>query len=516
VLELNDGRVFERYSRPQRIDDSVSGRVWSFRDVTEQKRMEVTLKESEALHRSILNASPDIITITDLKGRIMMVSPIGLTMFGHKEGDDVLGRSIIDYLVPEERERALANIRLLFQGNFRGPDEYRAIRIDDNMMDVEVNADLIRGMDGHPNGLIIVIRDITERKRLERALRDGEEKFREIFNRANDAIRVHEVSEEGTPGRFLDANEMASRMLGYTREEMLQMQPCDITTGYYDPPLPKVFETLRATGCTKFETEHRHKNGSIVPVEINSHIVNLQGKRMTIEVVRDISENKRNMNALRTANVKLNLLSSITRHDIKNQLMTLTGHMMLIDGNQNDVGQHLQKAETAANHISAMIQFTKTYEDIGVYAPAWQSVRELVDKCSKEVHMGTIRVVNDVSAGIEIFADPLIIKVFYNLIDNAVRHGGKTSTIRFYSEERNGMRTIFCEDDGVGIPEEMKENLFMKGFGKDHGLGLIISREILAITGIKICEIGEHGHGAKFRMTISDHGLRGTASLTIN
>lgn len=75
ALELKDGRVFERYSQPQRIGGLVSGRVWSFRDVTERKKMEETLRKSVTLHRSVLNASPDVITVTDLEGRIIMVSP---------------------------------------------------------------------------------------------------------------------------------------------------------------------------------------------------------------------------------------------------------------------------------------------------------------------------------------------------------------------------------------------------------------------------------------------------------
>lgn len=143
-------------------------------------------------------------------------------------------------------------------------------------------------------------------------------------------------------------------------------------------------------------------------------------------------------------------------------------------------------------------------------------VSELVEECCKDVHSGMIRVMNEVPAGIEIFANPLIVKVFYSLIDNAAKHGGTMSMIRFYFEEQDGIKAVVCEDDGVGIPEEMKESLFVKGFGKGHGLGLFLSREILAITGIKITEVGEHGHGARLRMTIPDHGLRGVPSLAIN
>jgi K+-sensing histidine kinase KdpD len=106
--------------------------------------------------------------------------------------------------------------------------------------------------------------------------------------------------------------------------------------------------------------------------------------------------------------------------------------MALIEDKQTNAqsDEYLCKAESAAERISAMIQFTKTYEDIEVNAP-WHNIRVLVDKCSREIHAGHVTVINDVPVGIELFSDPLIVKVFYNLIDYAVRHG-RTTTLCVY------------------------------------------------------------------------------------
>jgi len=110
--------------------------------------------------------------------------------------------------------------------------------------------------------------------------------------------------------------------------------------------------------------------------------------------------------------------------------------------------------------------------------------------------------VNEIPAGSEIFTDPLIQKVLYNLIDNAVRYGNKITTIRFFIGDAGENQVIICEDNGDGIPADEKEKIFERGFGKNTGVGLFLSREMLAITGITICETGEPGEGARFEMLV--------------
>ena len=203
-------------------------------------------------------------------------------------------------------------------------------------------------------------------------------------------------------------------------------------------------------------------------------------------------------------------MDGITRHDITNQLSVLSGNLALMEikGPDNLQDGHLQKAEAATARIYAMIQFTKEYENVGVRAPIWQDIRTMVERSAKEANLGPIKMVNDVPAGTELFADPMIIKVFNNLTDNGVRHGDGTTVIRFSLEDREGVNTIAYEDDGIGITFDVKEKLFTKGFGNDHGLGLFLSREILAITDVTIMEEGEPGKGARFVMTLPQGGIR--------
>ena len=155
-----------------------------------------------------------------------------------------------------------------------------------------------------------------------------------------------------------------------------------------------------------------------------------------------------------------------------------------------------------------MIQFTSEYEKIGVSTPVWQDVRTVLNTAAKDAPLGQVVVKNDLPAETEVFADPLVVKVFYNLMDNAARYGGKITTIRFSVEERDGDPVVVCEDDGDGVVDEEKEKIFERGFGKNTGLGLALSREILSITGITIRETGEPGTGARFEMTVPNGMFR--------
>ena len=214
--------------------------------------------------------------------------------------------------------------------------------------------------------------------------------------------------------------------------------------------------------------------------------------------------------ALFQANKKLKLLSSITRHDINNQLSVLQGYLLLLRKKNPDpaFSDYFSSITNASMRISAMIQFTKEYEVVGVTTPVWQDIRTLVTTAAKDAPLGQVLLKNDIPPGSEVYADALIVKVLYNLIDNAMRYGGNITTIRFSFKERDGDRIIVCEDDGAGVVAEEKEKIFEPGFGKNTGLGLALSKEILTITDITISEMGEPGKGARFEMRVPKGAYR--------
>ena len=151
--------------------DGVERASVSIRDLSERDATQQALRQSEELYRSILRASPDDITFTDLEGRIRVVSPAAVSMLGYEHADEMVGRLMIEFLAPGDRERAAANVELMSQGVYTGPGEYVAIRADGSAFPMEANGEFVRDADGRPTGMVFVVRDVTQRKRSEDEIR---------------------------------------------------------------------------------------------------------------------------------------------------------------------------------------------------------------------------------------------------------------------------------------------------------------------------------------------------------
>jgi PAS domain S-box-containing protein len=219
---------------------------------------------------------------------------------------------------------------------------------------------------------------------------------------------------------------------------------------------------------------------------------------------RDISERKQAELALAEANKKIGLLTSITRHDLTNKLTAVHSYLELIRDLATDPLQkeYLGREELALNAMAEQIEFTREYEQLGTEVPVWQGVDAVIDRSRFQVDLRNVSLKSG-NGSLEIFADPMLEKVFYNLFDNAVKYGGPgISSITISSRQTGEDLLIVVEDDGDGIAEGDKSRLFERGFGKNTGLGLFLSREILAITGIAIRETSEPARGARFEIRV--------------
>ncbi|HOX35715.1 MAG TPA: PAS domain S-box protein [Methanoregulaceae archaeon] len=250
--------------------------------------------------------------------------------------------------------------------------------------------------------------------------------------------------------------------------------------------------------------EHRivRRDGKVRNIVVNIGITkDAEGRTVkTHGANQDVTDRKRAEEAIRRANLQLNLLGRITRHDIVNKISIILGYLRIAEMKFPDpelIGL-LKKIEDNTGMIRSQIEFTRVYRDLGTHEPQWL---ELAGIFSRLQAPEGITLVTD-SGEWSVFADPMLPKVFENLLDNSVRHGEKVTEIRVSAAPSATSLVILWEDNGVGIPREMKERIFEQGVGKNTGLGMFLTKEILSLTGISIGETGEPGTGARFEITV--------------
>ena len=344
-----------------------------------------------------------------------------------------------------------------------------------------------------------------DRSRHEHTLAESEKMYRDLFEKSGDAIFIQEPG-----GKFIAVNREACSSLGYSREELLGLRPEDITGPESKEKIAERTSKLLLRGEVEFEALHERKNGSICPVEIKLRKFNYMGRPAIIADVRDISDRKLAEEKLRRANEKLTLLGAMTRHDISNRLASMKGYIDL--SQQDDVpdplkNRYMQKVEESLEAIEEQLRFAGDYQKAGTSDPVWVNVGETIEGVIKSFDFQSVIVSSDLHQ-LELYADPMMERVFWNLLDNVRRHGGGVTTVRFHAEPRDGHLVLIIEDDGQGIPENEKKRIFEQGYGRHTGMGLFLIKEVLAITGISVTETGVHGEGARFEMALSAGNCR--------
>ena len=223
-------------------------------------------------------------------------------------------------------------------------------------------------------------------------------------------------------------------------------------------------------------------------------------------VIQDITESKEGELALMMANKKLNLLSSITRHDILNRvtpsLMYLEMIKELCEGDEK-VTEYLNFMEKSVNDVATQISFTKDYQDLGLKSPQWQNIGTVLDNAGLKAGISSVSVlISDICCRLEVLADPMFEKIFFNLLDNSLRHGGNVSEVSVRCIDDGEICRVIYSDNGCGVMPDMKDKIFYKGVGSNTGLGLFLAKEILDITGISVGENGVYGEGARFEISV--------------
>jgi PAS domain S-box-containing protein len=473
------------------------------RDITDRKKTERELQEKEVFQQTLLdNLTAGVIIVDAETCTIEQVNPAAAAMFGTPV-DQIIGRNCHHFLCPADMG---------------------ACPVTDLAQDVDYSERVMLRSDGTQIPILKSVKkiqlagrtkllenfiDITTRKQAEEALRESENRYRSVVENATEAIIIAQ------DGLLKYVNPRAVEMLQSTTEQVLnQPFPRFIHPGDRALVVDRYQRRIRGeTVPSHYEFRILGNDGMETWVQISAVFIQWDGKPATLNFLTDITNQKKIQEALVISNKKLSMLSSVTRHDILNQLMGLRTFLELSKEDTKDptLLEYIAKEDQAAEAIQWQIEFARSYQELGTQAPQWQNVADHINAAKQGLDLQGITV--DVAVqSIEVFADAPFEKVFFNLMDNSLRHGGHVTRIEFSAAETENGLVLSYRDNGVGIPQEDKKKLFNRGFGKHIGLGLFLSSEILAVTNITITENGEPGKGVKFEITVPKGTYRFTTA----
>jgi len=316
-------------------------------------------------------------------------------------------------------------------------------------------------------------------------------------------------------GNIVATNQALSRMVGVVRERCIGRPVGDIFSHGSDKA--KIVAMIRAQGSlSDYETTLRSEEGRAIPVSVSGSIIRDTDGSVAgfVGVLRDITERKRAEDALTMARKKLNVLNTVTFSDIQNAIFSLSGYLQLEKSmpagecQQRFNAQEIELAQVIADSL----KYAEMFQSLGLKSPVWQDVGQSFLLGISHLDISNLSRRFDVE-NVEVYADPMIEQVFLALADNIREHAPTATEYSFtYTENPQGLVLIF-EDNGPGIPAPLKEKIFEREYGRRHGIGLYLSREILSITGISIRETGEENKGARFEILVPPGAWRKTRQL---
>jgi PAS domain S-box-containing protein len=438
------------------------------------------------------------------EGRIIDINPAADHLLGH-HGQRTVGLSLSDLAHDWEELVQFA------QSTNQGRKEITRL-LDGIVRTYEARIDTLDSEPAISEGKVLLLTDITLQKTLENELREGERRWKSIVDGAPFPIVITRVSDN----TILLVNKKMVEQFNTPEQDLLG----NMTEKFYVDPeerrkfideihikgaIDDILLEMKSLDDRRFwvyasvrKTTYQDEDAyfiSFADITQRVHLEDrLKEKNKDLELIS---------HTLQETNNKLNLLSSITRHDILNQVhaIILVTEQLKETCTETDDEMNIDIISKSGKHIQDLIEFTAEYQTLGQTGPRWQSIRNIIAGQVVESLLSGINL-EILFQDIEIFADPLLSKVFYNLVDNSIRHGISVKTIRLSMQMKEKNLLVIYEDDGIGIADDEKEKVFSRWYGKNTGLGLFLIREILDITGMKITECGVSGKGVRFEIEV--------------
>ncbi|MFW6045220.1 MAG: PAS domain S-box protein, partial [Planctomycetota bacterium] len=510
----------------------------------EKLKQERDLKKSERRFRTLVENLPGMAyRCRNEEGWPMEYCSSGCqALTGYAPGELTANQGALygNLIHPDDREDVREKIRKAVENDRPFELEYR---IHPHNGDEKWVLERGQAVEREAEGQVVlegIITDITNRKMAEESLRKSEEKYRQIFNNANDAMYLHEIAEDGTFGPFVEVNDVACDMLGYDREEFRQMVPADIDADYREEQLPDIRARLMAEKEVVFDVDHVTRDGSTIPVEVNSHLVNIGREQRVLSIARDITERKQAEEELRQAYEQLRktqrqlveqerrraltTMASGIAHNFNNALSTIRGFTdLLLQSPENlehrekatDYLEYVRKAaDNAAETVQRMRKFYRPSENEG-FAPL--DVNNLVEEAVSMTRPRWEEQARAEGADVEVKKDlgdipdvrgneAELHEMLTNLVFNAVDAMPGGGTLSFRTRQRGDQLMLEISDTGEGMSEEEQarclDPFFTTKTESGAGLGLSTVSGIVKRHEGQIEVRSEKGEGTTVRIIL--------------
>ena len=482
--------------------------VGLFRDMTEPKRAEAALRESETKHRTLVENLPQKIFFKDRNSVYISCNEsyardLGLTP------DEIVGRTDYDFYPKELAEKYRADDTRIMESAQAKEIEEDYVQ-DGQQAVVHTVKTPVTGENGRVVGILGIFWDITEHKRAEEALQQAYQRNQTILDTSMDGFYVL-----GLDGAFGDCNEAFCELVGYSREELLAMKITDLEAAESPEETSHHIERVRQTGSDRFETAHRRKDGAIVDLEISTTFVELPEESLFVCFARDVTERKEGERQLRAYQQRLQALatrlSSVEEqerraiaaglHDDISQTLALCKMRMAgldesslpsdVASTSGEVRGLLDEAINRTRSLTFQLSPPVLYELGFVAAVEW-----LAEQLEEE-HGVVFNIEQDSQLPpIDDEVSIVLFRAVRELLINVIKHA-QTNTARVSIDGNGDQVRVVVQDAGVGFDMAQLDSP-----GRPPGFGLFDIRERLSYLGGGLQIESQPGAGTRVAMIV--------------
>lgn len=510
-------------------------------NVIEHKRSEKALRESEEKFRTFFEKSPIGIEIYDANGIQIDINKAGLQMFGIRDKNNSLGFKLFEEtsLTAEAKEKLLRGDSIEYMASFdfnkiKALHQYETMKTGEAIMQYIITP-FKSPESSKISGYILLVKDITERKKVKEALQKSEERFRNIFE--NSILGIYRTSKEG---KILLANSALVKMLGYSSFEELRKR--DFEKIYYEPEYERsnFIENIEKEGVVNgIESQWKRKDKSTIYVRESARVFRDKNGEISFYegIVEDISNLKQAEQMLKQSEARLRELNatkdkffSIIAHDLKSPFNSIVGfsNLLIEQIHENDfdaiekyAGIIQDSSERAMDLLLNLLEWSRSQTNRIEFSPEYIEMVSLINEAiallNESADLKSISITHEMPNNLPVFADKaMIATIMRNLISNAIKFTNLGGKIVISAEQGKDETVISVTDNGVGIKNDALEKIFRieedystKGTQneKGTGLGLILCKEFVEKHGGRIWVESEEGKGSDFKFTLPSNKL---------